>query len=119
MRLEHKREMEQASRKGLAKRTILGVIWLAFCFAVAYFATEWLVENGIISYNRLYTRLFIPRSVDQSILQLGIMFLIVIIMQFFILIGYGLFSAAGKRRPGEASLYSQEPDPEEDIFRYN
>ena len=119
MRIEHKREVEQASRKGLAMRTILGVIWLVFCFIVAYFVTEWLVENDVISYNRIYTRLFIPRTVDQWILQLGIMVLIVIFMQFFVLIGYGLFSVAGKRRPGEASLYSSEPDPEEDIFRYN
>lgn len=118
MRLEHKRELEQARRKGLAIRTILGVLWLAFCFAVAYFATEWLIENNIISYNRIYTRLFIPRSVDQVFLQIGIMLLIVIFMQFFILIGYGIFSMAGRRRPGEASLYTTDPDPEEGIYRH-
>ena len=119
MRLEHKREVEQASRRGLARRTILGVLWLVFCFVLAYFVTEWLVENGIISYGRIYNFFFIPRTVDQWILQLGIMFLIVIFMQFFILLGYGLFSVAGRRRPGEASMYSPDPDPEEDIFRYN
>lgn len=119
MRLEHKREVAQAKRKGLAGRTILGVIWLALCFAVAYFVSEWLVENDIISYNRIYTRLFIPRTVDQIFLQIGVMVIIVIIMQFFIIIGYGLFSAVGKRRPGEPSLYSTDPDPEEDIFRYD
>jgi hypothetical protein len=119
MRLDHKHEVEQAGRKGLAKRTILGVIWLAFCFAVAYFVTEWLFENDIITYNSIYTRLFIPRTVDQSILQLGLMFVIVVIMQFIILVGYGLFSAAGRRRPGEASLYTTEPDSDEDLYRYN
>lgn len=119
MRIEHKRELEQARRRGLAWRTILGVIWLVFCFVVAYFASEWLVENGYISYNRIYNTLFIPRTVDQWVLQLGIMVLIVIFMQFFILIGYGLFSFVGRRRPGEASLYSDDPDPGEDIFRYD
>jgi hypothetical protein len=118
MRLEHKHEVEMASRKGLARRTILGVFWLALCFAGAYFLTEWLIENNVITYNAIYTRLFIPRAVDQIFLQIGLMIIIVAIAQILILIGYGLFSAVGRRRPGDASLYSQEPDSGEDIFRY-
>jgi ABC-type sugar transport system permease subunit len=119
MRIEHKRELELARRKGLTRRTILAVLWLAICFAAAYFVTEWLFENDIITYNGLYARLFIPRWVDQIFLQIGLMIVLVIIVQFFVLIGYGLLSFAGRRRPGEASLYSDDPDPGEDIFRYN
>ena len=118
MRLDMQRDQVLAKRKGLARKTIVAFIWIGLCFVAAYFVLEWLVTNEVISYRFFYSRLFVPQTVDQELLQLGLMVMIVVIINFFVLIGYGLISPAGRRRPGTPSPYSQDPDPDDGSIHY-
>lgn len=118
MRIEMKHDRELAKRKGNARRTVLSILWLGFCFAVAYFISEWLFAEGIVDIDFLYSRLLIPRSVDEYIVQIGFMAVIVILMQFFILLGFAFGSPVGRMRPGKASGYSRDPDPEDHSYDY-
>ncbi|UCG24764.1 MAG: hypothetical protein JSW55_01845 [Chloroflexota bacterium] len=118
MRLDAKRDRELARRRGLAKRTILAVIWLAICFALAFLIMSYLFDNDLLSYNFFYSRLFIPSEVSETALLIASMVVIVIIINFFVLLGYGLASPAGRRRPGTPSMHSGEPDPDDQNFDY-
>ncbi len=118
MRIEMKRDRELAKRKGNARRTILAIAWIALCFTAAYFITEWVFNQEILDINFFYSRFLIPRTVDEFIVQLGIMTAIVIGMQFFILIGFAFSSPIGRMRPGRASAYSRDPDPDDHRYDY-
>ena len=118
MRIEMKHDRELAKRKGNARRTVLAVLWIAFCFAVAYFITEWLFEQEIVDINFFYSRLMVPRSVDEFIVQIGFMAAIVIVMQLLILLGFAFGSPVGRMRPGRASGYSRDPDPDDRRYDY-
>jgi hypothetical protein len=118
MRLDMQREAEQMKRKGFARRTILAVIWLAICTVVAYFLVEWLLEIELISINFFYRRLQVPSTVDEIFIRIGLIILIVLIMQFFVLVGYAFFSPVGRRRPGDASPRSPDPDPFDDRYDF-
>jgi Na+-driven multidrug efflux pump len=110
MRLDAKRERELARRKGLAWRTILAVIWLALCFGLAFLIMSYLFDNDLLSYNFFYSRLFIPHEVSETALLIASMIVVVVIINFIVLLGYGLFSPVGRRRPGTPSMHSSEPD---------
>jgi hypothetical protein len=118
MRIEMKRDRELAKRKGNARRTIIGIAWIALCFAVAYFLSEWLFEQEILDINFFYSRLLIPRTVDEIFVQIGFMAVIVILMQFLILIGYAFSSPIGRMRPGRANPYSRDPDIDDHRYDY-
>ena len=118
MRLDAQRERELAKRKGLAMRTILAVIWLAICFGLAYLLMQYLFDNELLTYKFFYNRLFIPRTVSETAILIGSMLVIVVVVNFFVLIGYGLISPSGRRRPGTPSLYSEDPDPDEQKYNY-
>ncbi|GMQ79565.1 MAG: hypothetical protein BMS9Abin02_2167 [Anaerolineae bacterium] len=118
MRIEMKRDRELAKRKGNARRTIVGIGWLALCFTVAYFLSEWLFEQEILDINFFYSRLLIPRTVNEIFVQIGFMAVIVILMQFLILIGYAFSSPIGRMRPGRASPYSRDPDLDDHRYDY-
>jgi multisubunit Na+/H+ antiporter MnhB subunit len=119
MRLDAKHDRELARRKGLARRTILVVVWLAICFALAYLIANYLFDNEILSYSFFYNRLFIPPSVDQIFILIALMIVIVVIISFFVLIGYAIASPVGRRRPGTPSLHSADPDPDDHKFDYH
>lgn len=117
MRLEKQREEELARRKGNTGRTILGVIWLGMCFAGAYFLLDWLFSTGQLRPSFFYNQLFVPRSIDPDMLQILVAIVIVIIMNFFILLGFGFTSRSGRIRPGTPSLRSRNPDPLDKEYR--
>ena len=118
MRLEAKREHELKKRRGLALRTIGAVIWLGICFAGAFFLMRWIFESELLNINFFYNQLRIPRSVSQEWIIIGFTILIVIGINFFVLVGYSLFSPTGRRRPGTPSLYSSDPDPDDHKYDY-
>ena len=118
MRIEMKHDHELAKRKGNARRTVVAIGWIALCFVIAYFITEWLFNQEILNINFFYSRLLIPRTVDELFVRLGFMAVIVIVMQFFILIGFALSSPVGRMRPGRASAYSRDPDPDDHRYDY-
>lgn len=118
MRLDMKKDAELAKRKGTARKTILAVLWLALCVAVAYFITEWLFESGTITTGFFYNQLYIPSTVDELFIRIGFIVVLVIIMQFFVLLGYAFSSPQGRTRPGNATAYSKNPDPNEGKYDY-
>lgn len=112
MRLEKLREEEAAKRKGSAFKTIVQLIWLLLSFIAAYFLTQYLFEQQILSYNTIYRILAVsPRSLPQFVITGAIMLIIVFIMQMFLFLGFFFASPEGRRRPGQPSLYSRNPDP--------
>jgi len=111
MRLEVYKERELEKRKGLVWRTVIGAVWLALVSIVAYYLTGWIIDNQVVSLNFFYGNLSIPPSVKPETVRLGFTLTLVIAIQFFILVGYGLASPAGRRRPGKATAYSSDPDP--------
>lgn len=118
MRLDAKRERELARRKGFAFRTIVAVVWLAICFGLAYLLMNYLFDNDILSYNFFYSRLFFPAEISETMILIGSMIVVVVIINFFVLVGYALASPTGRRRPGTPSMYSQDPDPDDQKYNY-
>ena len=118
MRLDAKHEAEIAKRKGLTIKTILAIIWLGLCFTAAYLITDWLFESGALTLNFFYTRLFIPRSIPEEIILIGFMIVIVVILQFFVLIGYAFANPMARRRPGTPTAYSPDPEPKSTQYDY-
>ncbi len=118
MRLDAKRERELDRRKGFALRTILSVIWLAISFGLAYLVVKMIIDNDLLTYNFFYNRLLIPREVPTTAIYIGLMVVVVIIINFFVLIGFALVSPMGRRRPGTPSMYSQDPDPDDQKYNY-
>lgn len=118
MRLDTQREAETARRKGSAVKTILGLIWLAICFGAAYYLVTFLFDSGEVTPGFFYNQLFIPRQIKVEGLKILISVVIVTIMNFFVLLGYGFSSRTGRTRPGTPSLKSRNPDPIDKKYNY-
>jgi len=111
MRLE-KRELEELEeRKGLTGRTIIQLIWLIISSAAAYFLLGALVDGGVFNYDQIYKALSLPTSLPVYVVQGALILLIIIIMQFILFIGFAFASPEGRRRTGDASMYSRHKDP--------
>ncbi len=111
MRLEKKELEELEERKGLTGKTIIQVIWLIISFAVAYFLLGALVDSGVFNYAQIYKSLSLPTTLPVYVVQGTLMLLIVVIMQFILFIGFAFASPEGRRRTGDASMYSRRKDP--------
>ena len=114
MRLEKKQEEELARRKGMTGKTIMQVIWLLVTGGLAYLFVNYLFSQGLVTANTFYNQLFIPRSVPEIGVKLIMVFGIVLVMQFVFSLGYILASPEGRRRTGDATLYSRNKDPFDD-----
>ena len=117
-RLDIQREAETAKRKGSAKKTILGIFWLGICFSAAYFFVGWLFESGNLSPNFFWNQLFIPRQVSAQGIQILAAILFVVVMNFFVLIGFAFSSSIGRTRPGTPSMITRNPDPTDSKYNY-
>lgn len=118
MRLDAKRDRELARRKGLALRTVLAVIWLGICIVGTYYLVQYLFENEWLTMGFFRGRLFIPHEISDTAIIIGLVVVIVVIINFFVLLLYGLFSPTGRRRPGQPSMYSADPDPDDHKYNY-
>ncbi len=118
MRLDAQRDRELEKRKGFALRTILAVIWLAICIAIAYFLIDWLFENNYLNLGFFYGQLRIPPIIPEWAIIAGSMLIVIVIINFFVALGYAFFSPTGRRRSGTASLYSSDPDPDDQKYDY-
>ncbi|WP_420629555.1 hypothetical protein [Candidatus Leptofilum sp.] len=116
MRLEKKQEERLAQRKGLTGKTIIQVIWLLFTGTLAYFFVNYLFAEEILRPGIFYNQLFIPRSVPEIGLKLIVVLGLVIVMQIVFSIGFIIASPEGRRRTGDASMYSRNKDPFDDRF---
>lgn len=117
MRLEKKKQSELAERKGLTTRTIVQVIWLGISGVIAYFVLDWLFETEQLTYDYFYNNLLIPRDVPEVAILGALILFAVLVMQFFLILGYGFASPVGRERPGNPSPYSQTYDPMQDDYR--
>jgi hypothetical protein len=118
MRLERKRDAELARRKGMTLKTIIALLWFGLCFIAAYYMVNWLFDTEVIRTSFFYSRLLIPRSVNQATIRAAMMVLTVILIQFFVLLGYAFGSPLGRVRPGRPTMRSREPDPNADHYDY-
>lgn len=113
MRLEKKKDEEIAARKGMTGRTIITVIWLGISGVIAYFLIKYLFDTNVLRYSTIYN-LGIPDSVPKWALMGAMIFIVVAIMQTFLLFGFMLASPEGRRRTGDPSLYSHHKEPFDD-----
>lgn len=119
MRIDKKKAAELEKRKGLTGRTIIAFLWLAVSFFVAFLISTWLFSSEVIGTDIFYKDLSIPETVSEIVLRLGLAFVIWVIVQFLVLIGYAATSPKAKMRPGTPTSYSSEPDPYDDTIDYH
>ena len=118
MRLDAQRDREVEKIIGFARRTILTLIWLAICIGAAYFFVNWLLETERLRMSFFYFQLHIPQTVSKGIIVAGTVLVFVMVINFFVLVGYSLVSPSGRRHPGTPSQYSPDPDPDDRKFDY-
>lgn len=116
MRIDMKHDAELAKRKGLTGRTIVATVWLIMGFVIAYFITNYLFNSELISPNFFYNHLFVPETIDEGFIRAGLMAIIVVAMQFFMLIGFAVASPTARARPGTPTPFAKDPDPYEPKF---
>lgn len=117
MRLDNKRDSELAERKGLTIKTIVQVLWFGISALLAYFILDWLFTSGELTYEFFYNDLLIPRSVPELAIMAVLVLISVMIMQFFLVLGYTIASPQGRERTGRPSAYSSNYDPMQDDYR--
>jgi hypothetical protein len=113
-RLDVKRDDEIRRRQGSTGRTIISTIWLGLSFVGAYFLIQYLDSSGTLTYNMIYSRFFISRTIPEWAIQAVLMLIVVIISQFALVAGFAFASPVGRTRPGTPSMMSRNPDPLDD-----
>ena len=91
-----------------ARITVLGPI---IAKNVAVRGTDEDDSSGALSYNTIYNRFFIPRTVPEEVILGALILLVVVVMQFALVAGFAFASPVGRTRPGTPSLASRNPDP--------
>lgn len=119
MRIEKKHEAELEQRKGLTKRTILAALWLIISFAISYLAAGLLMSADVLGPDFFYQEIGIPETVSEIVMQIAVAFVIFLMIQFVVLIGYAVTSPKAKMRPGTPTTYSSEPDPYDPTRNYD
>ena len=117
MLIEKQREAEEARRKGQAVRTIIQTIWLGITFVAAYFFVGELVNRGIISATAFGASWEPLGRVPTWAYEWVFIFLIVVGMQFIFILGFMISSHRGRQRSGQATAYSNNPDPLDNQYR--
>ena len=113
MRLEKKKDEEIAARKGMTGKTIIAFIWLGISAVVAYFLVQYIFDTGILRYSTFYN-MGLPKLIPNWVIMGAMVLLVVAVMQSFLMFGFMLASPEGRRRTGDASLYSHSKDPYDD-----
>lgn len=111
MRIDKIQEMEAQKRKGSTGRTLVQVVWLALAIGISYAFIEFLFAQDHLTKAMLYNRLLIPGNVPLWAVKAGIIFIMVVVIQFVVFMGYVLANPRGRNRSGKASAYSDNPDP--------
>jgi hypothetical protein len=119
MRIEKKHEAELEQRKGLTRRTILASVWLIISFAISYLAAGLLIRGETLGLDFFYEEIGIPETISEVVMQIVVAFVIFLLIQFVVLIGFAIASPKAKMRPGTPSTYSSEPDPYDQMIDYD
>ncbi len=111
MQLDKHRRQELARRRGSTWRTILQLVWLGLNFVAAYFVVEWVYAQGYLTPAMLY-RAGVPASVPGWVIQGALMLVLVLVMQFFVVLGFLIANPSGRRRTGRPTFgtWNQELD---------
>lgn len=113
MRLEKKKDEEIAARKGMTGKTIVAFIWLAISAVAAYFLVNYIFDTGALRYSTFYN-MGLPEQIPNWVIMAVMVLIVVAFMQSVLIFGYMLGSPEGRRRTGDASLYSHSSDPYDD-----
>jgi hypothetical protein len=111
MRIDKVKEMEAQKRKGSTGRTLVQVVWLLIAIGISYAFTEFLFAQEHLTKAMLYNRLLIPANVPLWAVKAGLIFIMVIAIQFAVFLGYVVANPRGRNRSGKASPYSSNKDP--------
>jgi uncharacterized BrkB/YihY/UPF0761 family membrane protein len=111
MRIEMKREAEVAQRKGLTGRTIVAIIWFTIIGIFGFVLANWLFANEILSANFFHSQLFIPDTVDEIFIRIGVTLFIVFVFEFMAIMVFALTSPKARQKTGRARVEAQVPDP--------
>lgn len=118
MRIEMKRDAETAQRKGLTVRTILAICWLAFGGVLGFYLVNWLFENEVVTAGFFYKQLFIPGTVDEVYIRIGLSLVVVFALEFIAIMVFALASPKARQKTGRARAEAQVHDPFENYY-YN
>lgn len=118
MRIEMKRQAETSQRKGLTVRTIVAVCWLVLGAALGFFLVNWLFAQEILTPGFFYKQLFIPVTVDEIYIRIGLSFVVVVFIEFLVIMVLALASPKARQRTGRARVEAQVHDPFENYY-YN
>lgn len=110
MRLEKKKDEEIAARKGMTGKTIIAFIWLSISAVVAYFLVKYMFDTSVLRYSAFYN-MGLPKQIPNWVIMATMVLFVVAIMQAFLMFGFIFASPEGRRRTGDASLYSHSKDP--------
>lgn len=116
MRLEKKKDDELAARKGMTGKTIITFIWLAISGVFAFFLIKYMFDTDILRYSTFYN-IGIPTWIPQWVIMGALVFLVVAVMQTFLLFGFMLASPEGRRRTGDPTAYSRSGESNDQIGR--
>lgn len=111
MRLDVIREHEIARRKGLAKRTAFAVLWLVVGLILGYLLATLLVHTGTLKADVLFSQLSWSTEIGETVLKIGFTLIVVLILQFFVVIGFALTSPEARKKSGMPTAVAQDPDP--------
>lgn len=118
MRIEMKRQAEVAQRKGLTVRTIVAVGWLILGAALGFVLVNWLFSQEILTPGFFYKQLFIPGTVDEIYIRIGLSLVVVIFIEFLAIMVFALASPKARQKTGRARVEAQVHDPFENYY-YN
>jgi hypothetical protein len=114
MRLEKKQDAEIAERKGMTTQTIVQIVWFIISGGISYWLITFMLasEEIPLSYAMFYSAFGISRSaVPEGVILAVLVLLLVMFFQIFLWLGFAMVSPEGRRRTGDASMYSRNQDP--------
>ena len=117
MNLEKKKEAELREREGMTGRTIIMVMAFIIAGVVAYFLTTYMFDQDILTYGMFYDTFSVTRAQVPEWVFLGVVvFLLVLVMMFFVIVGFAFASPDGRRKSGKPSMHSMNKDPLDNPF---
>jgi hypothetical protein len=110
MRIDLKHEAEAEKRQGMARKTLRQGLWLVVSFAAAYALSAWLFSSGKLPTEWITEETSLPEDLTVGLLRLVLAFVLVGIIQFIGLIAYAMTSPGARKRTGDPSAETDNPD---------